>query len=137
MSNVNIEFSKLPPPCYEECRKKFGVDFETGIAFTYGNTIHCKKELTRDMLVHEFKHIEQQGKIGAEDWWYMYLEDPAFRLTQEIEAYREQYKYFLAVMKDRNHRAKVLHAMAGVLSGSMYGNLISHSQARQFISENL
>jgi hypothetical protein len=128
-----IKYSKEIPPIYYRCREKFGVDWDTGVIFTYGDTIYCKKDLDAEMKVHEATHVKQQQDMGAEVWWDMYINDPAFRLTQEVEAYRNQYKFLQAHIKDRNRLFKEKHKILMHLSSSMYGNMVTYSQAMNIL----
>jgi hypothetical protein len=98
--------------------------------FCYGDTIFNphKVELTPDLLVHEEVHMKQQG--GApEIWWEKYLNDTQFRLRQEVEAYGTQY----AFLKRHTGGALLewsLDSIAKALSGKLYGDLITHNEAR-------
>lgn len=131
--NTNIKFSKEIPPIYYKCRDKFGVDWDKGVIFPYGDTIYCKVDLNEEMMVHEMTHIRQQQKVGVETWWDMYLSDPAFRLTQEVEAYRNQYAFLKTVIKDRNKLFREKHKILMHLSSSMYGNIVSYTEAMNLI----
>lgn len=92
--NVSTE----PPPIYAAAVAAFGrgADFDTGTVFTYGDTIHVKNgRLSGDLVAHETTHVVQQttypGGPGA--WWKRYIEDPQFRLAQEMEAYARQWDW--------------------------------------------
>lgn len=100
------KISNLPPPCYAEAVKAFGVDFDKGVVFTYGDTIHLRHPelLTQDLIVHECTHIKQQAEIGGpEKWWDLYIKNKNFRLHQELEAYKNQYQYVLRNENKRKH----------------------------------
>lgn len=114
--------------------------------FAYGNKIYnpSGREVTPDIEHHEEVHMRQQGD-NPDAWYARYVSDPDFRLSQELEAYGEQYLF----AKDHIERAaaqadaegKVLAAgrtqllewardkMAEALSGESYGNLISYGEA--------
>lgn len=102
--------------------------------FCYGDTIYnpYKKTITPDLEVHEYKHKEQQG--GMPDLWYeQYLTGPAFRLRQEIEAYGEQYKFISTNLNPpmpNKLKNWALDNMAKALSGTLYGNMIGHNEAK-------
>ncbi len=130
----------LPPQeIYEACVKLFRVSFEDTI-FTYGPTIHAKypEKVTPDIIAHESVHIRQQGGDPAA-WWMKYLYDPHFRLAQEIEAYRAQYSFMLKekTLNPRQTLPNFVHRMAILLSGKMYGNIITYRDAVKKIKENL
>lgn len=124
MKAIQIKNSTVPPAgIYERARDKFGVDFRKGVVFTVGDTIHAMKfPIPKDLYQHEVTHVEQQENYegGWEAWWERYFEDPYFRYSQEIEAYRNQYKWFCGVAKDRNTRFKFAHQLVSQMM-TMYG----------------
>ena len=128
-----IKYSKEIPPIYYLCRDKFGVDWDKGVIFTYGDTIYCKKELDAELKVHEATHVRQQKDMGAEVWWDMYLNDSSFRLMQEVEAYRNQYKFLQEHIKDRNRLFKEKHKILMHLSSSIYGYMVTYAQAMKIL----
>lgn len=136
-----VNFINTPPKAevYDRAVKQFGVDFDKGIVFTYGENIHSKETLTQDLLVHEMVHVRQQTTmIGGEDaWWEKYFTDPKFRIKQELEAYQAQYKFVVENIKDRNERARHLFFFATSLSGDMYGRAIPYSDATRLIRNNI
>jgi len=110
MEKINYKISTSPPPVYERAVKEFGVDFyghPISTIFTYGDTIHVASGyLQKDVLAHELTHVEQQTTYpgGAAAWWERYFIDEDFRLQQEIEAYRRQYKFVIATNPNRSFR---------------------------------
>lgn len=132
---------QCPPPkhIYDAVKKKINPDirWENGIVFTYGYNIHSIRQLTPDLLVHEMVHVRQQttGPLSPDEWWERYLEDSDFRLAQETEAYKEQVVFLRKVVKNREDVAKQVHRIAQLLSGPIYGNLISYQQAMSAISK--
>jgi len=131
---MQINTQQPPEHIYKPCKEKFGIDFDRGTIFTVGEDIHIKNpdKLSQDLLAHELVHIIQQQEIGADNWWERYLEDDAFRLEQEIEAYGEQYRY-AQEKYNRQQRRLLLKEMSENLSGKMYGNLLSKEQAKELI----
>ena len=115
-----MKISNQPPPdeIYKKAQEKWGVNFEAGVIFTYGDTIYAKN----------------QAFYGKEMWWYRYLKDDDFRLAQELEAYRNQVKWFNNNIKNRNERFKMINKIARDLSGSMYGNIVSYQEALRIIN---
>lgn len=116
------------PPNFEKIREKF--DPPRNTVFAYGDTIFAPDgvNLSEDLIVHESVHCKQQGG-DIDGWWKRYMEDEQFRLSQEVEAYREQYKFFKKHSKDRNSHARFIHRIAGDLCSGMYGSIISYSEA--------
>ena len=121
------------PPNIKEIIKVFDLK-EFNPIFTYGDTIYnpAKLPITKDLIVHEEHHEKQQQKMGAENWWELYLKDKVFRLSQEIEAYRIQYEY-VAEHSNRKERKHLLQQMAKNLSSRLYGGLISKREALAII----
>lgn len=87
-----IKQSREKPPAhiYDRCVKEFGVSWDKGIVFTYGDTVHSKYPIGADLEAHEATHIRQQAAMGKDIWWERYFTDKEFRLSQELEAYRNQ-----------------------------------------------
>lgn len=111
---------KENPPNFDLIKEKFEVQNNT--VFTYGDTIYAPKvdfELPPDLIAHEKTHQIQQG-ADPDAWWNKYLEDRSFRFDQELEAYRNQYKFYCKFNKDRNARSKFLVTIAQDLSGGLY-----------------
>lgn len=101
------------------------------ICYTYGSVCFSPRELTRDLVVHESVHVTQQGD-KPDEWWDRYGDDVEFRYSQELEAYRAQYKYILSV----SSRAIAFdHAkrLARDMSSHMYGSMCTFNQALQDI----
>ena len=116
------------PPNYKEIEEVLHP--RRSAVFTYGDTIYIpyyEGSLSYDLIVHEETHKRQQG-AKPDLWWTMYLKDPKFRLNQEVEAYRNQYRFF-AKGRDRNMAYKFLYIIAHDLSSAMYGNIITHEEA--------
>ena len=88
--------------------------------------------LTAWLIEHEKVHFRQQdGKPEA--WWARYLVDEQFRLDQELEAHRVEYRSFCSYVKDRNQRARYLMEISGRLASPMYGGIISRAEAAKRI----
>jgi hypothetical protein len=46
------------------------------------------------LVAHEQVHVTQMARVGTVMFWWRYLSDPAFRLSAEVDAYREQARYY-------------------------------------------
>ena len=132
-----VSRQKPPAHIYKPCVEKWGVDFKKGIVFTYGDTIHSAVEIPKDLMAHELIHVRQQREFagGPDAWWEKYLADAKFRTSQELEAYREQWRWIKANIKDRNQQAFLLNHCANSLSGEMYGNVMSKAEAMKAIKQ--
>ena len=125
------------PPNIEKIVKVFpNVKEHRGVVFTLGQVIYNpdNEHLDEPLQFHEATHSIQQDKLGAEKWWDKYLEDKDFRLSQEVEAYQNQYKKYRKTQKDRNKIAKYLHRLASDLSGEVYGKIVTYSEAKKLIA---
>jgi hypothetical protein len=117
------------PPIYDEIVKRFpAVDWNNGIIITYDGFVYTKSAwLSDDLFVHEATHIAQQSEFpgGADKWWSKYFSDTDFRLSQEIEAYKNQWKYLKETVKDKNKLTRYRYQIVEDLSSAIYGNMIS------------
>lgn len=129
---MEIKISKEKPPVYERCKKAFGVTWDMGVIITYGDTIHCSVPISDDYLVHEKVHVRQQLEMGVEEWWEKYFTDIAFRLSQEVEAYREQLKYINENYDRLTRRFLFRHII--LTMSSMYGKMCTQEQAIKLLS---
>lgn len=123
-----MKIQKTYPPNYVAITDALGV--VRGAVFCYGDTIFnpFDVDITPDIEVHEAVHMRQQGEY-PDVWYYKYLNDSEFRLSQEIEAYGEQYNFI-----KKHMRGKLLEwgldRMAQALSGKEYGGLLSFGEAK-------
>jgi hypothetical protein len=116
------------PPNIDDIKKVFPIG--ENVIFTYGNTIYNpgRGNIDLALMAHEQTHSIQQGD-KVKEWWERYLKDKEFRLSQELQAYQVQYRYYCKAIKDRNQRYRFLNRLAGDLSSEIYGNIISRSEA--------
>lgn len=136
MTTIEVKHSTDHPPVWDELVRRFGVSWER-TAVAYGDTIHAAGALPADIEAHERVHLQQQGGSaeGARVWWERYLNDPRFRYEQELQAYREQYRFLAKTVKDRNELARRAHRLATLLSGEMYGSIGTHAEALKAITD--
>ncbi len=87
--------------------------------------------ITSNLLIHEQCHGKQQeyNDVVAKLWWIAFLEDPQFRLEQEVAAYAAEYRFICAKIKDRNQRNAHLGRMARLLSSPLYKCDITYFRA--------
>lgn len=72
----------------KEFSKVFKIDENTVIA--YDGKIYSNNNLYPDVLVHEMEHLRQQKEHGLLNFTDKYLNNRAFRLEMEAEAYKKQ-----------------------------------------------
>lgn len=104
------------------------------VVFAYGDDLYNPGGgvITPDLMIHEAVHSLQQID-GPDIWWERYLTDNAFRLAQEVQAYRTQYQFYCSFNKDRNTRSRFLTKIAKDLSSPLYGSLCDFSDAYRLI----
>lgn len=124
------------PPNYQEIVATFGDVSKRKPVFCYGDTLYNPfgVTITRDLEHHEEVHMRQQEKYSDPRVWYnIYLNDPAFRLEQEKEAYGAQYLF----ARENGISGKLLdwlrEKISFGLSSEIYGNLISFGEANSFL----
>lgn len=120
-----------PPAIYKRLKEQFGVKWGDGIIITYFPNIYWVdgETLSDEKRAHEQTHLRQQEKMGVELWWDKYCVDSNFRLSQEIEAYKNEIEYLRRIVPDRNKRFKMINQIAKDLSSSIYGNICSYQEA--------
>ena len=110
-------------PLLEKYKEYFKIDENT--IFAYDEDIYTNNPLPIDLLAHEIVHLAQQKEYGVKKWVDKYLKDKKFRLKQELEAYKEQLKYY----KDRNDKNRARIVFAEQLSSSLYKLDITKQEA--------
>lgn len=125
---------KAYPPNIEKIKAVVQINPMT--IFTYGDTIYNPGghpiENQSELIAHETVHAIQQGS-DPEAWWDKYLSDVHFRLEQEIDAYKAQYKKFRRMTINKKARNQLADRLARDLSSPLYGNIIDYYTARQKI----
>ncbi|MCK9369515.1 hypothetical protein M0R04_06350 [Candidatus Dojkabacteria bacterium] len=134
---MSLKIIKSFPPNIEAIRKKFNI-LGRNIVFTYGDILYIPSgntEIPDHLMVHEETHQRQQKEFngGVEKWWEVYLEAPWFRLEQEVEAYRNQWK-FIEDNLNRTERRRLYAIIVKDLSGPIYGNMVSKDEAERLIT---
>jgi hypothetical protein len=130
-----------PPPNYAELVAAFpDIKGRTDIVFSWGPSVYVLNRncvLTPSVRAHEEVHGARQINDVAkiEGWWRRYVEDPQFRLKEELEAHRVEYRTYCSNTLDRNRRARYLQFMAQRFASPMYGGLISLAKAKAAIQK--
>lgn len=149
-----MQIVKALPPNIDELDLVFGVRkllAQNPIWFAWGDRIYNPNgvEIPPQTMAHESIHglqhkMERDAVISLEHgiraWWLKYLADPAFRLDQEIPAHQAEYQWLVErahTLKPKKGYRSPLHwylqQIALRLSGSLYGNLVSLSEAKRLI----
>lgn len=120
------------PPFYNEIEARLHPEPNT--IFAWGDTIFNPSGgyVSPALRMHEAVHGLRQGQDIA-GWWHRYIDDPTFRLAEEIPAHRVEYRTFCRKHKNWNRRAEMLEIIAARLAGPLYGELITLESARSEI----
>lgn len=121
------------PPNIDDIRKAFKIS--DSVVFTYRDCIYNPGggNIADHLMAHEQTHEKQQGD-DPEGWWKKYIADKEFRLNQEVEAYRNQFRFFKSRYRDRNMVHRFLRQVSFDLSSEIYGNIVSFQEAFKLIS---
>lgn len=127
--SIDVEVLHKKPNIYDVLHNKFGVEWDNGIIITVYPYVYCKFELPPDKIVHESIHLRQQKAMTPQIWWQKFLDDPSFRLEQEVEAHRREAQFIRKNIKDRNAAFHYVREIAQNLSSKIYGELVTYSEA--------
>jgi hypothetical protein len=127
-----IEIKHEIPDIFVDCAKHFGVKWED-VIITYYPYIYSPVSITEAKYYHEATHILQQKEYGVKEWWARYFQDKEFRLSQEVEAYKNEKAFIQENIKNREERFKLTIQIYRDLSGSTYGNLVTYEEAKKLL----
>jgi len=104
-----------------------------------GRTIWCPEYadyLKEDMFVHELEHLKQQrfSYLRAFVTFWRFWLSKKYRLETELPAFQAQYQYMqgrIPIKELYQYR----HAVADVLSGPLYGEIITKAEAFERLGE--
>lgn len=121
------------PPMFDLIDAQFHVAGKA-IFFCWGDAIYNPQnaELTPALIAHERVHCVRQNG-DPESWWRRYLDDPPFRLFEEIPAHQAEYRE-ICKTANRNQRRGHFVRIAERLSSPLYGNLLTLKAAKKAIS---
>lgn len=125
------------PPNIDRIEQTFPDIRKMPVVYCYGDTIYNpdgKVPVPKHLQVHEEVHMQQQELYdgGPEAWWIEYLEDPLFRVEQEVPAYAAQVAYIHGAHNGTKTQ-QALDMYAKALSGPIYGHAISFYSAKKRI----
>lgn len=126
------------PPMIDQIDAAFHIKGQPCL-FAWGDKIYnpMNTKVPSCLHRHEEVHGRQQKGFsgGVEGWWLKYIDDIEFRLDQEIPAHRAEYRGLLSQYGDvRNNRRRFLSLVAVRLAASLYGKMITVSQAKAAIA---
>lgn len=117
------------PPNYDKIKDVFAVDESAQVVFCYGETVYnpYRLPLRDDLIHHEAVHAKQQDE-QIDEWWQKYIDDPLFRVSQELEAYGQQVKF----IRQRQGELRAIRAAVSFskyLASPVYGSAITSPEA--------
>lgn len=121
------------PPNFDAIKAAFPVRGR-GVIYCYGPAIYNPEgvKVAPRLIAHESIHSQRQGRDPA-GWWEQYLEDPLFRLAEEILAHRAEYAHVLE-HGNRNEKRQAAKQIAARLAGPLYGRLLRLADAKRAIT---
>lgn len=134
---MNVELKR--PPNWDDIVRVFPMVASpvNRVIFTWGYTIYNPfgAKIDDSLFAHEAVHSGRQRRGRTVDplwWWDRYLEDPQFRLTEEIPAHRAEW-HKIVETRGRAERRQALAQIAQRLAGPLYGRLLTANQAKELI----
>ena len=123
------------PPMIDQIDKRFGVKNRTGIIYSWGDKIYNPSGvvISPQLIAHESVHGLRQGEKIAE-WWEQYIDDPKFRLAEEIPAHQAEYEYLVTHAPSRQLRRAALKQTAQRLAAPLYGRMITVAKAKRILT---
>lgn len=126
--------SNEKPDIYKRLNQAFGVEWDKGLIIAHNGVIHTSaSSLPGYKIAHEETHLAQQAGANLEEWWEKYIADKEFRLRMETEAYQAESKWIEKNIRDRNVKYTLRHRIAVDLSSTIYGCIITYSDALKLI----
>lgn len=132
------------PPNFVQIRTAFpAVVGRQGILYAWGDRIYNPSGVNVPWWLQEHEEVHGSRQLDpkawgaqhfSEDhmirtWWSAYIEDPEFRLQEEIPAHQAEWEVFKSLMTNKKNQEMYLLNMANRLSGELYGNMISLQDA--------
>lgn len=123
------------PPIWDEIDARFDVAGKP-VIFAWGDIIYnpTNIDVPASLLAHEMMHGRRQGDdiVG---WWRRYIDEPDFRLVEEIPAHQAEYLAMMQTAQNRNERRRQAKLIARRLSGPLYGRMITSARAMQILKD--
>lgn len=139
---MTLQIVIAPPPrhIYEACDAQFKIRGRRGVVFTVGGSLFNPDNIHIDpaLFAHEQVHSTRQLAAGnIEAWWNQYLENKEFRFAEELVAHQEEWRVIRDTMSSRQQRRQALGYITSRLSGSLYGSLVTKTEAKRLITRGV
>lgn len=122
---------------FDAIMKAFPGAVRSDVIFSWGDRIYVLRPgpISAPLLAHEAVHGGRQttNELAIEHWWVRYMDDPAFRLAEEIPAHIAEFQA-MCIGAGRNDRRRALSLVAGKLAAPLYGRLISKDRAKDVLA---
>ena len=144
------------PPNIDQIDECFKVKHIPSILYTFGSEVYTLSDkpipiwIMKHEEVHSARQFEygrmlmeemgmepdknEENSVGPVEWWKRYIDDPEFRLLEELVAHQVEWRVF-GELHNRNERRLYLNAIAARLSNEMYGRMVSLSKAKILIKD--
>lgn len=140
-----MKIIKAFPPNFSDIAAHFPVKGHTGILYAFGELLYNPSgyNLMPWLIDHEEVHGKRQLSTYLCDspspdsvlrWWRRYMNNPRFRLNEEILAHQAEWKSYLKHTSNKTQQQFYLAQMVERLSGPLYGKLITPSEAAREIT---
>ena len=119
---------------FDEIDAKFNIRGKP-VIFAWGDTIFNPQDIDIPpaLIAHEEVHgVRQTRYASIEQWWRDYINDPVFRLAEEIPAHMAEYAHMTS-NGNRNIRRLALKSVARRLASPLYGRIINAREAREIL----
>lgn len=126
------------PPIIDKIDAVFHVKERRDIIFAWGDTIYAPhgQFVPFELRAHEAVHGSRQMRHpeSIEGWWLDYLQDPEFRLVEEVPAHYAELN-FMCAGANRAQRRRALSIVAKKLASPLYrfGSLMNYELAKRIL----
>lgn len=122
------------PPLWDEIQPHFKLPDTPRVLFAWGDTIYnpAGVDVPACLMDHEMVHGRRQG-TDVVGWWRRYMEDPVFRLNEEIPAHIAELEALWDTAEDRIDRRRYLKQTAKRLAAPLYKMPISRAEAAKLL----
>lgn len=126
------------PPMIDEIDAVFHVKHRCDVVFAWGDIIYapCGQFVPFELRAHEAVHGSRQLRHpeGVRGWWLDYLQNPEFRMMEEIPAHHAEYR-FMCAGANRKQRRAALSIVAKKLASPLYqfGDLMNYELAKRVL----
>ena len=123
------------PPNYQQLIKWRPVIEQRKVIFAWGQTVYNPHNinLTAPLMNHEAVHgIRQMEFLDVQNWWDLYIEDPSFRLSEELLGHHAEW-YTRAEVGNRPERRKAMAEVAAKMASPIYGPMCTKKEAMRLI----